>query len=99
MDKIHIPDPQILEMEALDNAFYDWCLENQNNDEQDVDYWCEQWNSLDRDALVYTQDDFYDDYDPMTGEYGSSCMAAMENDMRRRIEAKRSIIRRINEDE
>ena len=92
---IVIPDPQIIEMEALDNAFYDW-LNNQPKDD-DAEYWVEQWVNIDRNALVFTSSDM----EPADAEdefYGSSMDLAMANDMHERIEAKRRLIAIINDE-
>lgn len=86
---ITIPDPQVLEMDALDDAFYDWLDPN----DEDYDYWVDRWNEIDRNALVFfpSDDDEYDPYDEDGArEY------AMEKDMQSRIDIKRRIIYEIN---
>lgn len=89
---ISVPDPQVLEMEALDRAFGDWCLEHQDSD-IDIDYLEEEWASVDRNSLVF----FPDDIDPYDDPEDCAMDLAMERDMAQRIEAKRNIIYRINQ--
>jgi hypothetical protein len=97
MPKIRIPDPQTVEMEALDDAFYKWLEEADDLSEYEKHDLANQYADIDRSALVYTSDDIYDDYDPMTGAYGETCMAAMENNMGDRINQKRRFIHNLNE--
>lgn len=95
MKQITIPDPQRLEMNALDDAFHEWCLDTQKDDPETVEILSEEWTAIDRNALVYTQDDLAEAYDP---EFGYEAVdLAMERNMYDRIKAKRNIIHYINE--
>jgi hypothetical protein len=95
MSKINIPDPQVLEMEALDNAFNNWVWKENERASDDTDYWIERWDSIDANALVFTSSDL-DEYDPYDEFHNANINGAMERDMADRIRLKRDIISEIN---
>lgn len=92
--KINIPDAQVVEMEALDNAFWGW-INSSQEDIDEVEFWIEKWNSIDKDTLSFTENEMHDAYDPVE-DYNSAYLA-MERDMADRIRYKRSLINTINE--
>lgn len=101
---INIPDPQVVEMEALDKAFYDWIEEcaKIGVDSGTLEWYLEDYQKIDADPLVFTQDDMYESYDPSEDYEGGnpygSAFAAMERDMGNRIDLKRKFLQRINEE-
>jgi hypothetical protein len=94
MRKIEVPDIQHLEMDSLDEAFYNW-LQKSNLPKDEIEWIASDYADIDKSALVYTQDDLAEAYDP---EFGYEAVSlSMEKNMQERIDAKRRFIERINE--
>lgn len=102
MSQVNIPDPQLVELEALDEAFHSWYQQEmcEENDEirDDANSYLESWqNCAPSEPLTYTTADMEEAWGPDIEEGWEVANLAMSKDLQAEIEAKRRIIQRINQ--
>lgn len=96
MNRVNIPDPQLIERDALDDAFYEWLAGNDeyNNDSELYEAAVEKWNECSPSfPLSWSGEEWMD----MHEDDRESAFWAMEKDLADEINKKRQLLHRINE--
>jgi hypothetical protein len=97
---ISVPDPQVLEMDALDEALGNYAQElYEAKDYGEYHAFCDAWHEIDSDPLVFCSSDIDEYFGPDYEEGYATMDHAMSKDMANRIQQKRQLIVSINEDE
>lgn len=97
MTKANIPDPQLVEREALDESFYDWySAELKSGDPDNAEYYADRWNDcVHPEPLVFSAEDIYESYDDPEEGWAVADLA-MSKDLQEEIEKKRQVLFEIN---
>ena len=96
MDKVRIPDPLEVEVEALDNAFYDWL---ENNEPEDSEYLIERWQNATHEPITYTMDEIHEGWGNDIEDFWETNNLVVDKMLYEEAQRKRQILNEINGDE